>query len=240
MNLREFRVNLALSSVPLRKLNDTNIPIGFASGCLLRYKEKLFLLSVAHATRTGRWALELSIDNSGEGTRLYQFGTVNLLASGNLFSGRFQEVDFSYVEIHDQLVGDLAPYLLLPDENDPSVIMHIPRSELKSDLSTIPNFDNTFGFCGLVRNFEKNGILRADIRLETDLKYIGNFDDMYMFRLNTEYNDSDDYRGCSGAPILDQDGGLISLIVSGLKEKNAILGIALRHYKSVLDIITHP
>jgi len=40
----------------------------------------------------------------------------------------------------------------------------------------------------------------------------------------------------SGAPILDNDGNLISIVSKGDVEKNIIYGINLKKFKSLIDI----
>ncbi len=54
-----------LATVSLVELDPSNnLPIQFASGCLVHYKKHLFALTVSHATgNQGQWAMEIGVDS---------------------------------------------------------------------------------------------------------------------------------------------------------------------------------
>jgi hypothetical protein len=75
MNDATFQKHLWLSSVPLVRLNDQQMPTKFASGCLIDYFGKRVLLTVSHATRDQKnWAIQLRYV-PGNGTETFQLGT---------------------------------------------------------------------------------------------------------------------------------------------------------------------
>lgn len=72
---------LEVSSVPLAKLNDANLPEGFASGCLMDYYGRRLLLTVAHAAREGPpLALALGWDAGRRRVNLWQLGGLNFFS----------------------------------------------------------------------------------------------------------------------------------------------------------------
>jgi hypothetical protein len=66
---------LEVSSVALAKINETNLPEGFASGCLMDYHGHRLLLTVAHAAHEGPpLALALGWDPALRRVKLWRFG----------------------------------------------------------------------------------------------------------------------------------------------------------------------
>ena len=95
----DFNRRLWLSSVPLVRLNEQDMPDDIASGCLIDYFGKRLLLTVSHATGDqGRWAILLRYSPS-RGTEHYLLGPMNFLKRGSLSEPEIREVDFSYVEV---------------------------------------------------------------------------------------------------------------------------------------------
>jgi hypothetical protein len=65
MNDVAFEKRLWLSSVPLVRLNDQQIPTSVASGCLIDYCGKRILLTVSQATGDQKnWAISAKISTS--------------------------------------------------------------------------------------------------------------------------------------------------------------------------------
>src|SRR3546814_1604224 len=63
-----------VSSLPLRRIAANGMPDSVASGCIVNYRGRKFVLSVSHATGNGdNWAAELK-HVQGRGTELYRFG----------------------------------------------------------------------------------------------------------------------------------------------------------------------
>jgi len=89
-----------LATLRICQLDDQNRPVGYASGCIIRYREMHFLLTVAHATgNQGSWAVEIDFDPKEGKARLLPLGGMGFLSvfrtnKGNLRFSR--EMDFSY------------------------------------------------------------------------------------------------------------------------------------------------
>lgn len=88
-----------ISSLPLRRITSSGLPDNVASGCIMNYQGRKFVLSVSHATgKGGNWAAEMKHEK-GKGTLLYRFGATYFLAEHNIATNTQEEVDFSYSEV---------------------------------------------------------------------------------------------------------------------------------------------
>lgn len=59
-----------------------------------------------------------------------------------------------------------------------------------------------------------------------------------IFNLNTNCKNVDEYQGCSGAPIVNQDNELVSIAIRVDCKNNQIIGINLKRLEVAIDIIT--
>lgn len=57
-DVQEWLQWVQVTSVPLRRLDVGDIPVGIASACLIDYQGRRFLLSVQHAVDMGRKGLD--------------------------------------------------------------------------------------------------------------------------------------------------------------------------------------
>lgn len=73
-----------------------------------------------------------------------------------------------------------------------------------------------------------------------NLKYKGEDDDYYIFSLPNNNYEHSNFQGTSGAPILDSNGKLVSLVACGGPSKDSnewiIYGFNLAKYKAMIDI----
>jgi len=73
-------------------------------------------------------------------------------------------------------------------------------------------------------------------KLETGMKYAETKNNLFLFSTRAPYRTYKDYIGCSGAPILDSQGRLVSLVVEGDKKKTGIYGFPLHTIRPALDV----
>jgi hypothetical protein len=92
-----------VTSIPLRRLNLPDVPIEFASACLVDYRGRRFLLSVQHAVDMGSkdWIVDLGYE-SGKGTAFYRPYSFNYVIRG---SGSIRGIDFCYTEVPSDLIS---------------------------------------------------------------------------------------------------------------------------------------
>lgn len=60
---------------------------------------------------------------------------------------------------------------------------------------------------------------------------------LYEFRLARPHQGRKYYKGSSGAPIADEEGLIVALVVGGEPDKDLIYGVPLARYHSVFDLL---
>lgn len=261
-----FELRLLRSSVPIRKLSDSDVvprnpvPVGYASSCLVRYRGVLVLLSVAHGLRKGRWAIEIDADYEAAQpqTRLKPLSSVEYMSLVKLSENftaeeiartldgaepeRFSEIDFALKPFKP---GELDRHpklqmILGRTESGDLEIGEAPRLVIASGLDDEPIHGNRYGFAGMTRarKDSQGPTTTIEFRTEcvTDLQFVSHEGDFfYRFRSQDKKRRFDQtFRGCSGAPILDEDGTLVSLVVEGSDERD-LFGINLRRLRSTVE-----
>ena len=137
---------LCLSSVPLQRVDKSLVPIGLASGCVMKYPKENYLLTVFHAAkvRTGRWAVACEWV-PGKGTKLVFCGTFNFQKLVNIISGKVTNIDFAFSKF------PLDQECFYQEIELPETIAVSIRRE-KHDYRKIqqPVKNTKYGFCGQV------------------------------------------------------------------------------------------
>ena len=241
----EWKQSIVLSSVPLWKYNDQNVPIANASGCLIDYLGCRFLLSIAHSSiAKDVWHFEVAslhiYENGEKGTCIQPF-QMDWLEEFSLIEETYELtesklVDFTYKKIRSDL-GSHHGLCFTQDDQ----ILGADRTVFKPDFNIKPSNNINYGFYGQVRfkGVSGNKIL-FDYQLEDKLSYIGKEGDLFVFKLPHPYGSHANYQGCSGAPIIDENGNLVSLVSFGRKSTNCIYGIDINRYRAALDIEAGP
>lgn len=228
---------LKCSSAQLLQIDDKRMPVGVASGCLAVFKNKRFLLTVEHATgNQGNWAIELEYEKVN-GTKLYQLGAMNFLMKFTLPDGNAETVDFSYVEIPDDLLV-YRHYLTAKEETIGKDVV----CDYKIDSSVQPSKDDCYGFAGgVLTELAPNPFLPnrphliREFRCYNGLKFDrvdGNF---FVFKLPYKHPGHEQFQGCSGAPIVNSKNEPVGLICNGIIERDEIYAISLPIMKIALE-----
>lgn len=232
----DFERKLWLSTVPIVSTNGGGMPTGIASGCFVRYGGKKLLLSVQHATGNGAvWAIQQQYVPS-KGTELYRLGGINFLIKANIHTSEVVDVDFSYVEVPETTFAKRQ-------EIDPLTSRIISEefiSELCPSLDASPHSHTKYGFSGLVKpSLELHGgkdCLVTEVRVYTGLEYLRTDGDYHYFKLPFLHPGHEYFKGCSGAPIIGEDGELVALVCGGSTQNNELWGISLKTFKLPVDI----
>lgn len=259
--LRLLRSSLPLRKISHdRVLPSSPVPVGYASSCLVRYRGVLTLFTVAHGLREGIWAIEVDADYDAipPQTRLKPLSAVHYMSLATLAGAptakqisrileggepeRVSEIDFALKPFKPGEL-DQHPKLQMVIGRTPADEIEIgeaPRLVFASSLNDEPVQGDRYGFAGLTRPAKKvaGGTTTIEFQTEcvTDLQFISSDGDfLYRFRSqNRERRFDKSYRGCSGAPILDEDGRLVSLVVEGSGGRD-LFGLNLRRLRSAVD-----
>ena len=221
-----------ITSIPLKQLGSNDSPIGIASGCLVNYRGRRFILTVAHAVKLGSsdWVIQIG-DDKEYGTAIYRPACFLYLSEMKRGTGEISNIDYTYAEV----ATDLNP-----------TFQHLtplgPKSEKRCrhifDLAAVsdPDTKEIYAFSGEILP-EMHGSL-ALVTQQTvypGLRYIKSDGSFYQFKLPVPHPGHDLFQGCSGAPIVDTNGRLVALVSKGDISENVIYGIALPRYTSALD-----
>ncbi len=236
MSKQEFEKLLFLSSVQLNQLNTQKIPTGFASGVLVKYHGKNLLLTVSHATgNCENWAIQIKYV-IGKGTKNYQLGAMNFLTKISLPTLAIKDVDFSYVVVPKSIVGYRQEI-----ENQNIIKSETPIKIHQTNLNDIPSLKGNYGFCGMVMpTHEKHfgqSYIGGELRVYSGLSYLRTEEDYHIFKLPFKHPGHEHFKGCSGAPILDESGKLFGLVCNGDHKTDEIYAISLKSYKIGVDIL---
>jgi hypothetical protein len=195
VNRREFTYQLV-------QLNDALEPVRSACGCVVRYKHRLFLLTVAHAGKKGDWAISLKYV-PGQGMQQQPLGALHFLMRLRLFRTfiKGRNLDFAYKPL------DSAPPAVLQELTPTGVILREePKAIIETDFSMLPNPTAQYGFWGTAWDaYEPNRFWLAP-REELNLALADSRGDFLFFKRSSPYRSFTDYRGCSGSPITDDAG----------------------------------
>lgn len=240
---------IAKSSLHLIMLRPSDKePMGFGSGCIVSYKKRFFLLSVAHVTdidglatciETNQLFADLHTPLYSVGAMCY-FDQYKLPKDKNLkeiktfedLTTNFDEtLDITFCEIKENITllqpeWDLGAYKIEKGE----------KVSLNLELAGQPEKGKLFGLCGRVRQDVVGIQLRSQPTLKLDLEYQGTTGRFHYFLLPELIKDVDDYSGCSGSPILDEDGKLVALTASVMRNTKLIFGFSIDECKKLLDL----
>ena len=240
MNTDELKSRIVLSSIPLRKLGANNLPIDSAMGCLVQYAGKVLVLTVEHATGDfGNWAIEVEYVPQLGQTALYQIGQMNFLAKLTVNVEGQPEIDFSRAETIDFSYAILKkPVTPLYQEldSDGTIKNSIPTITLETPFQSEPNVDLEYGFYGHTKAKYIGKLLTLAPRLEMGMKFLGEDGEFYVFQMQRTNTLANEYKGCSGAPILDSNGELVSLAAQVVPSLNQIYGVKIFKYRAVIDV----
>lgn len=233
-----WKENIALSCTPLWKYENEK-PIANASGCLIKYRNKVFILSIAHATiAESEWNVEAeAIDNSTfPPTTIFQPLYMQSLSQFKFIEGeeRFTEpekVDFTYRRLNE----DFESFDCIEDYSNN--LYKAKRTIFPVNFEYKVSENLKYGFYGKIKfNGVKNGRILFQHKLESELRYIGEFNEFLKFKLPHKYGSHKNYIGCSGAPIIDENNNLVALVSHGIKSEDCIIGIDVKKYRAALDI----
>ena len=209
---------------------DLSNPTGMFGGCL--YKDWLF--SVYHGFEP-KEEVAFCFIKEGERGRLYSRLAPECMSLISIYEANPQPrfIDFLY----QKFPNELQPESYLVD--DSGIVTKFPIRRFEKLVE--PNIAGEYFFFGNTRGKvcrELNAITYHSIfrKLEycTEVK-----DFMLEFELDEPIEDSICYEGTSGAPIVDENGDLVSLVVSGIPGTRLVHGIDLMRLGRIVEDLSN-
>jgi len=216
--------DIILSSVTLHRLNEEIIPIGSGTGCIIDMPDCDYLFTVCHvANKTeGKLAI-LSEYIEGTGPKYVVLGQISFEFLMNVITREKEDIEFAFAKIPiklDYFYQEIKP---------PSTI-NVSKKIRKYKLEQIkqPSTKNIYGFAGHTQhNIVDNYAIQSVFMTHFDYKYKKTEGWTHIFEPPVNHPGHEYYQGCSGAPIIDEENNIVSLVVWGDIEKNEIYGIDL-------------
>lgn len=240
---------IARSSIHIIMVRPPGIePEGFGSGCVVVYKGRKFLLSVEHVTNIDGLAtcIETNLPSKDLQTPIYSVGSMCYFDQYKLPKEiktqeikSFEELKTFYDDTLDVTFCELKDDVLLlqPEWEFGSFIIYKGfKVFLNLDEAGSPDSDKEFGFCGRIRQNLNGVYLKIQPTLKLGLRYKGTTGRFHYFTVPEIIKDVDDYSGCSGAPILDEDGKLVALTASVAKNTKLVFGFSIEECRKLLDL----
>lgn len=249
---KNIKALITNSSINLVYVTSDGLPAGGGSGCLIDYYGKRYLLTVEHVVNHPR-AYQLLVvmgwDAESRKTELRTPGRPVYAQQGMMPEGAvdldgltLQSIDLAYFEV---------PYNDIPKQQiitrDGTVRTSTPLTVWTDKQLTTPEIGCKCGFAGHTSHDTKfDARIANDVYLQYslfrkcyDLTFEGAAGDFYAFKLPFSHPGVGFFEGCSGAPIIDQNGNVVALVSHG-REENGVLedyiyGVPIDKYKLVMD-----
>jgi hypothetical protein len=232
----------------------TMLPKGIGSGCIIDYKSKEVLLTVAHVTDIEAATCIVSGLPPIEGqTSLYSIGAMNYLEKYDVTKyeeqieilknepERKEDIDFGIIDFSYATLIQKADFIQNEIRLNDFTIKKSKKILIKTDLTDKPSVEKEYGFFGrikplLFKDTPMGNIFETQETFYGGLKFIRQIKHYYEFELVNPIQENADFKGTSGAPIIDTDGKLVSLITHGYEGTTKIYGIALANFQVAVDV----
>lgn len=240
-NLLEELVNHVVKSTQQIILIDPETPIWTigGSGCLINYKERLFLVFILQVNdRVGKQAaLDTGTGNEDEMNNfilpaLHCIDHKDIDRNGIIepFLQKLQSLDICYTEIKGSV--EIRQKLTQFEE---IVVQPDSKSIVYSNLEYEPTSSEEYCFLGRKKNKSEGDRLKHADKLVSGIKYDRKIGSYERFTADNEMESDLDYQGTIGAPVFSETGEPVALVVHEYSEGNQILGFSIRDLKNHLD-----
>jgi hypothetical protein len=220
-----------LFTIPIVGLNENRdlAILGLGSGCLVVSAGKKIVLGVSHVLEKPEATYAMHVRNDiNDGAQFFSLNPTRT-AWGADSSERAEPLDFFLQVIPEDIYPKEQPATpagVLLDEQDKRVFA------FKDIL--VPEPKDEFGFCGLTKPVRAPDYTDTTRVVELGLKFDRKEETHLVFKLAHPHPGEGHYEGCSGAPILNQDEKLASLVIGGCIARGEIHGLDLARFKSAI------
>lgn len=243
-----------VSTISLHALDKNGIINGTGSASIIKYKGRKILLTVSHNILDddkylkNPMGIQIGITQDFKSMEYY-IPTFEWLGQISI-NEEILKSQINFIEyIEDKYKVIDFSYSLLPDSIQPrdeyinyekQEVHFFDKNIIETELNINPSLDENYFFYGHTRTELRHEIKKFSYseRYVEKIKYINTMPDkvFHIFHLPEIIKDEYDYKGCSGTPIFNENGEIVSLLAKGLKGTKAILGVNLQKYKLGIDI----
>ena len=245
---KELEEKLETSSINLVKLDDRKLPTqGHGSGCLLDFGKYRYLLTVTHNIGDGKKELQVPIKWDVVVTDSVKPIGKELvtLTAGTAFEGMkdpldvMEDIDFSYCRYS----FDEVPLFNKIDRDTEKVLATRPCTIFSEASVERPEEGKLYGFAGHTRaavvkdelSAEERFLRLSEFRVASNLRFIGEEKTQYGLQYTFELplghpTDDKSFKGCSGTPIVDEQGKVVALVSCGSLSRSRIYGVPIKNY----------
>ena len=221
------------SSVQLRKHDDSGMPCGIGSGCLLDFKGHRFLLTVFHVTqRSSKWSAQIKFNDEVQKIEALFLNEFSYLADYSEDKQSMKDVEFSFHPVRP----DFKSFYHNRNWRGETLEFKERPVFTLNDISE-PNREIYYGFSGDIQPtlISDQNALETTQHIYHGLKFDRLENDMLYFKLPEVHPGHEMFQGCSGAPIIGEDGKVVSLVSGGCATNNEIYGCNLLKCIRTLD-----
>lgn len=238
--------------------NPSGFPItGISSGFFLFRGKDIFLFGALHSIvanvkkfnnsyqKSKKIAIELFFEeNKGALLLPFDIEQLNFSSTHNLKKPEDDSFpDFFFVKVKREYLYKLNSSKIISDDGT----IQINKNHVFNKIVDIDK-NEKYAFAGNIKpKLEKTNKPPYNQKIVelvcyTDLLFIRKDDEKhtYIFKLNTKGKTIDDFKGCSGAPIVNSKNELVSIITDIVFSTNgdiSAIGINLKHYEYIIDLI---
>lgn len=230
MNWHEL---IKYSTVQLRKLDDNGMPCGIGSGCLFDFKKHRFLITVFHVPeKSAKWCAQIKFNEKVQKLEVLFLNEFSFIADFSEDKKSIKDVEFSFHPVRP----DFTCYF--HNRNwEGRTLEYRERPVFTLEDIGDPNRETYYGFSGdiqptLIPDFNA---FETNLHIYHGLKYDRFENDMHYFKMPENHPGHDWFKGCSGAPIIGEDGKVVSLVSGGCEKNNEIYGCNLQKCIRTLD-----
>ena len=219
-------------------------PVGFGTGCTVKYLGHTLLLSVSHVTNDDGLTtfLETNLPPENNTTPLKPIGgffwyDIFKITGGMdltdfeslITTGERIDVTFSKLTENFELKQPAMDFGFFKVEESDKLMLDL-------DYATTPDKDKTYSFYGKIRPEYQGIYLKMTPTLKNGLKFHKTNGYFHMFLAPQIITDKDDYRGCSGAPILDSEGRIVALACKVMANTKIVYGFSIQECMKLIKL----
>ncbi|MBI2285166.1 MAG: hypothetical protein HYU71_15750 [Bacteroidetes bacterium] len=223
---------------------DNPKPEGFGSGFVMEHRERFFLVSVRHVTDDPNLAtfLETNLPSENVSTPIQPLGGFcyfDLFTVGHtseikefedlLKNGKKLDITFAEIKGNIELIQPEIDFTSFKIEAGYKMI-------LDSRDTALPHQNKTYAFFGKIKHDYDGIYLKMEHAFKHGLKFHRTDKHFHIFLAREIIRDENEYKGCSGAPIIDSDGLLVAVACLVRVPSKMVYGFSIQECIKLLDI----